>query len=332
MRYAPKQSAFTLVELLVVITIIGILIALLLPAVQAAREAARQLQCANNLKQLSLGVLLHEEAQGFFPTGGWYAHAIGDPDLGFRCRPSTSSVPDSPPTGQYGGWFYNILPYIELGAIHDVGMGQSAADKRALWNEQVKQSFDTAFCPTRRRSGAFGMGGYSLPVAGANFDITSVLARNDYAINCGDTTAWSGPNPEAYTDFTGISYHASEVRMAQVKDGTTTTYLAGEKLVNPDHYSDGYDWGDDGCVYGGHCWAIGRWTYYDPNNPNNSYRPMQDTPGAIYAERFGSAHPLGLNMAFCDGSVKMISYSIEPQVHGWLGNREDGHMIDGSKL
>src|SRR5450830_1653987 len=91
-----KSAAFTLVELLVVITIIGILIALLLPAVQAAREAARQTQCRNNLKQLSLGCLNHEQILGFFPSGGWGATWVGDPArIGNR---------------QPGSWAYAILP------------------------------------------------------------------------------------------------------------------------------------------------------------------------------------------------------------------------------
>ena len=80
--HRAKSTAFTLVELLVVITIIGILIALLLPAVQAAREAARQTQCKNNLKQIALGWMQHEERNGFFPSSGWGYRWTGDADRG----------------------------------------------------------------------------------------------------------------------------------------------------------------------------------------------------------------------------------------------------------
>ena len=98
------RQGFTLVELLVVIAIIGILIGLLLPAVQSVREAARRIQCANHLKQMGLGALNHEEAHGFFPSCGWGWAWIGDPDRGFG-------------ETQPGGWIYNLLPFVEQDAL-----------------------------------------------------------------------------------------------------------------------------------------------------------------------------------------------------------------------
>ena len=106
-----ELHGFTLVELLVVVAIIGILIALLLPAVQAAREAGRRLQCSNNLKQIGLACSTHVSSQKHFPTGGWGWNWVGDADRGYG-------------RNQPGGWVFNILPGLEMNSIHDLGKGR----------------------------------------------------------------------------------------------------------------------------------------------------------------------------------------------------------------
>ena len=111
-RARRSRGGFTLVELLVVIAIIGILVALLLPAVQSAREAARRVQCTNHLKQLGLAALNHESAIRHFPAGGWSYRWIGDPDRGTNWR-------------QPGGQFYNMLPYMEQEVVYQLQSGQA---------------------------------------------------------------------------------------------------------------------------------------------------------------------------------------------------------------
>src|SRR4029077_15365078 len=115
---AGISRAFTLIELLVVIAIIGVLVALLLPAVQSAREAARRTHCQNNLKQIGVAFLNFEGAQKAFPSGGWGYHWTGDPDMGFGEK-------------QPGGWAFSILPYLEDSTVFQVGKGLLQNQKQA---------------------------------------------------------------------------------------------------------------------------------------------------------------------------------------------------------
>ena len=165
-----KRNAFTLVELLVVIAIIGILIALLLPAVQAAREAARNMECKNHLKQIGLAFHNHESAHGHFPTGGWGWHWCGDPERGFGDR-------------QPGGWHYNILPYIELGDIHDMGSGESYAMKLIAGGERNQIPISTFNCPSRRAAKAYP-NPYQNSWGMYNARRVPMLAHSDYAASC----------------------------------------------------------------------------------------------------------------------------------------------------
>jgi prepilin-type processing-associated H-X9-DG protein len=357
------------VELLVVITIIGILIALLLPAVQAAREAARQTQCKNNLKQLALGCLNHENVTKRLPTNGWGFAWMGDADLGNDWR-------------QPGGWIYNVLPYIEQQALHDMGAGIPRDDDEnnpRLW-ANLRRAFvalSGLYCPTRRKAALypwpfsgdgdseFSGGGHpqvNCPPLRPNIKNDRV-GRSDYAVNGGDIytspgrgvagsglPTWptavnneGGPQsicdvfdisteqmmPDARREFagvaaraTGVAYCGSMITIADVSDGASNTYLVGEKFLDPGEYETGIGAADNECAYIGDNEDIARWTYLPP---------CQDTGNGGY-RGFGSAHSNGFQMAFCDGSVHMINYSIDPPVHGYLGNRKDGKAIDGRKL
>ena len=119
----------------------------------------------------------------------------------------------------------------------------------------------------------------------------------------------------------GVIYPTSDIAFRHITDGSSNTFLIGEKHINADHYRDAVDGGDNENMYIGDNGDINRWT-----GPN--YPPVQDRPGLSNWKIFGSAHAGGLNMAFCDGSVRSISYSIDRETHRRLGNRKDGLPVD----
>jgi prepilin-type processing-associated H-X9-DG protein len=320
------------VELLVVIAIIGVLVALLLPAIQAAREAARRAQCSNNLKQMGLAALNHENVQKFFPSGGWGWRWVGDPNQGYG-------------KNQPGSWSYSLLAHMEGQNLRNAGSGISNAAQLEEILKTVNATPVPIFqCPSRRSPIAY-------PLAKEDYLANNVrscvegecqVARCDYVGNSGNINEWDpggGPSSVANAatfDFyhdeegsnkkpqNGIIFVRSEIQIAQIVDGTSNTALFGEKLLNPDHYNDGLSGNDDQSLYTGYDYDSIGLTGYD----HRIYQPQQDQPGAELWYRFGSAHPSGLHMAFCDGSVQTISYDMDGLTYKKLGSRDEGTDID----
>ncbi|MEX2137815.1 MAG: DUF1559 domain-containing protein [Pirellulales bacterium] len=329
------RRGFTLVELLVVIAIIGVLVAILLPAVQAAREAGRRTQCLNNLRNIGLAFNNHLDVHKHYPTGGWGWLWSGDPDRGYGAR-------------QPGGWMYNLLPYMEEQALHDLGKGlaQGSVPKKTAAQQVVQTPLAWGTCPSRRAvdtfpvtwSGICSSPGHNVqgPLPGC------VAARSDYSVNAsdrGDNQHGGGPSSYAEGDkgaffwpntrcpggspaMCGISFERSVVKLKDVKDGVSKTYFAGEKYLNRLKYGTGSDGADN------EFWNVG----YD----NDMYKTAEREPASdgqvLNAQgvpqddgnRYGSSHEQAFHVVMGDASVKRIPYEIELQVHRRLANRADG--------
>lgn len=351
-----KRQAFTLVELLVVIAIIGILVALLLPAVQQAREAARRIQCVNNLKQQGLGWLNHESAQGFLPTSGWGWRWQGDPDKGFG-------------ESQPGGWAFSVLPFLEESNVRDLGRGLGDASAHLPSTEKqqqmllgVQSPIPSFNCPSRRAATLLPMVrnnflGFNLTACRAR---SCDVARSDYQANSGTlhATDHEGPRPTQVDDpdyewffddngdfaLNGVTGQRSEVRLRQIKDGTTKTILVGEKYLNTDMYFNGESWADDQNItagmdrdvngrFGGFNAASFELVIRDPSQIESPraqamlIRPFRDTPGEEEHFGFGSAHAAGFNAVFGDGHVVSINYDVDDLVYLSYGSRNDGLSV-----
>lgn len=313
---ADRQSGFTLVELLVVIAIIGVLVALLLPAVQSAREAARRMQCTNNLKQIGLASLNYESNQGELPQGG---------------------VPH--PNNKNGlSWHVSVLPYAEFGAISDElarlidAKTKTVEGRRGGSTVQVPDVYEdpdfyelrelriaTYQCPSDTEifddivgDGRFASASYS-GVSGSAF------ARNDQEQYVGSDNSLSG-----VLNYDGPLSYDSHTELRHVTDGSSNTFLVGERWYTLRAWMTGSRRESDSTVYMYSCKNLDdRYPINADLNQTGYYRshvlfgnnPEMPSGGqeivSLNDTFFGSFHTGGANFVFVDGSVHFIDESID---------------------
>ena len=327
-----NPHGFTLVELLVVIAIIGTLVGLLLPAVQAAREAARRSQCVNNLKQMSLGFLNHADAKGVLPTGS-------------GCQPTVNGTFWTTPlyafSGQRASWPPYVFPFFEMMSEY-----KWVVSKGGPWNAVQ----DSSACPSKVMPPLFGCP--SDPNVGKNATYGKagggVQSPPDWPlgqgwhgnyVTCAASTMFSTNSPSTEEmDLNGVCYGQSRTKLKDVADGLSKTALLAEIALVPDtataNDSRGRYW---------NAWEPNQtWftTFYKPNssnpdvannncqNINTPYAPAGGNSGSNNVQSARSRHNGGVNVAFCDGAVTFIGDEVDAAVWRAYGSRKGGTDVE----
>ena len=344
---AQVRTAFTLVELLVVIAIIGILVALLLPAIQAAREAARRSQCTSNMKQVALAILNFESQKKQLPRGT------------YNYLDSTANG-TAPPYGAYNGigspisaskdkfdrrcWFQDILPFVEESGLSDAY--EAFMNKPLAWGP-YPSSFDFDQAPTIVRSFVCP----SDPVSPKTHtfqpgNLTATQGFSGNIVGCAGSyyenkLRTDDPNYDTYssnvllmgTKADGLLLGGANVRLAQCTDGTSNTALVAEIRLVEDSRADDTRGRYYNPAHGGVLFT----TQEPPNSQRGdelawvsskndvSLAPIaEETEGGAYFQSTRSYHPGGSNVARADGSVELVSESIDQAVFQALGSRDRG--------
>lgn len=305
-----SRRGFTLVELLVVIAIIGVLVALLLPAVQAAREASRRSSCNNNLKQVALGMHNHHDTFGLFPPGQWNDFYSNDaPNI-------------------RGCWVQTLLPFIEQSTLADTyAQGLTVNGSWALLCTKKDTIIRTLLCPSDPNSPKTKTIDTNTTQPGGQNEMQGMHVN--YAVCAGSTYY-----PSNGRNANGIFYVKSQSRFSDITDGTSTTLFLAEICVSPDATRND--------LRGRYCnsWEGNSWfTSLQP--PNTSVPDTQNYQGqsirrapissvgagstlALYTRSY---HPGGVNVALADGSVRFVSNTVNATIFQSLGTRSGGEVV-----
>ena len=294
-----SRPAFTLIELLVVIAIIGVLIGLLLPAVQKIREAASRMKCANNLKQIGLAMHNYHAAFDHFPAG----------------YESATAGLNGDGLGPGWGWGATLLPYLEQDNLHRrIDFTRDIADPM---HATVRVQKLTVFrCPSD------GNARDTFTVISASGPICEVAFAN--YVGVGGTFEVS----EFPDTGTGVLFRNSRTRTADITDGTSNTVMAGERASKQSPMTTWV-----GAVTGSHVPPVLNPSYEDEEPPvlcltNTGEAAAGRVPNNAFGhvEDLNSRHPAGVNILLSDGSVRMVHNTIDPRAWEALGTRAGGEV------
>ena len=306
-----KSKAFTLVELLVVITIIGILISLLLPAVQAAREAARRAQCANNLKQIGLATLNYESSCGTLPAGAYLIPSNWD---------GNSST-----TLYRGSVLIRLLPYIEQQALYDQFDFTTEVDNQTLSGTStfIGATVLAAYvCPSDSSPPIITDNGRAKHNYAASMGPTSLTFNESHP--CSEYSTWNQYALATFSSFgsgAGVFYRNSiNNPISSIHDGLSNTIFFGEILpVCSGHQRSGWAASNNGQGFTSTLVPI---NYNSCDDSSSEGCRHSNNWNAEIGHK--SSHPGGAMFAFGDGSVHFLSEGIDYQNYQYLGAKADG--------
>ena len=352
-----NRHGFTLVELLVVIAIIGILVALLLPAVQAARESARRTRCVNNTKQLVLAAQNNHDAHRRFPTGTYnfidstfYTPA---PYGTFKC---TDDYPPNPPQpdpqkNDRRCWMHDLMGFFEENALYDAFTKHEKSGAPAYDFPLCGTPIATLMCPSdinnpKLRTWNGGAGG---PLCGDQVGFRGWKSQgfSGNYVACAGNSYFSGPklgtaDPWGFcasTKRNGVIFALSKVRVKDITDGTSHTVLFSELILSPDvvdndirgrYYNPAHgsvffstmntpNSGIDRIAYCGHAATRVPEAPCEYNDRNHPIRIQMQVAARSY-------HPGGVNMGFSDGSVHFVSNEVNITAYRVAGSRNGSEM------